>query len=92
VSFKFHSVGEQWQRNACVTVGVVYEKPNGVHVGGSNVALTPPDINHIKGVLPDGNCMFRSLSYVVTGSQEHHYAVRSKIAQHMNNSVQLRPG
>ena len=42
-----------------------------------------PDKKHIKGIAGDNNCMFRSLSYVVTGSEDHHKAVRSKIVQHI---------
>ena len=37
--------------------------------GGANVPLTPPDPYHIRDIIPDGNCMFRSFSYVITDSQ-----------------------
>ena len=84
--FRFHSVGTQWQQNACNTLGVTYEKPNGVSVGGGDVPLTRPDTNVVKKIAPDGNCMFRSLSYIVTGSEEHHDAIRAKIVEHAKHS------
>ena len=81
--FKFHSVGVQWQRNACLLLSVTYEKANAVHAGGCDVSLMLPDKKHIKRIAGDNNCMFRSLSYVVTGSEDHHKAVRSKIVKHI---------
>ena len=85
-AFKFNPVDVKWQGNACRLLGVPYVQTNGVHKGGNTVPLTPPDKCHIKGILPDGNCMFRSLSYVVTGSEEHHKTVRSKIVNHINHA------
>ena len=32
----------------------------------------------------DGNCLFRALSYVVTGRQMYHGIIRQKIVQHMS--------
>ena len=43
--------------------------------------LTQPKQTHPIG--GDGNCMFRSVSYVMTGSQEHHLEVRAKTLEHM---------
>ena len=31
----------------------------------------------------DGNCLFRALSYVITGVQSYHSVVRHKILDHM---------
>ena len=76
--FKFYSVDEQWQHNACTTLGVQFVISNRLRPGGPNVDLRPP--NHIKG---DGNCLFRSFSYIITGSEEQHMAVRIAILNHM---------
>ena len=40
--FRFHCVDVQWQRNACATLGLRFEKPNGVSRGGPDVVLNPP--------------------------------------------------
>ena len=31
----------------------------------------------------DGNCLFRSLSYIITGSEDQHFSLRIAIVQHM---------
>ena len=46
----------------------------------------PKQTHHIGG---DGNCMFRSVSYVMTGSQEHYLEVRAKTLEHMETIAPL---
>ena len=79
--FKFYSVDEHWQHNACTTLGLQYVTSNRLRPGGPNVDLRPP--NHIKRIGGDGNCLFRSFSYIITGSEEQHMAVRIAILNHM---------
>ena len=33
---------------------------------------------------PDGNCFFRCISYILTGSEEFHIIVRNKVVEHMS--------
>ncbi len=54
---------------------------NGVTPGGSNVLLTRP--TNFKRIVGDGNCLFRSFSLILTGSEEQHLAIRGAIIQHM---------
>ena len=42
----------------------------------------PSKLFHILG---DGNCLFRALSYVITGQQLYHAQIRHKIINHMKN-------
>jgi hypothetical protein len=42
----------------------------------------PTKIHKIKG---DGNCLFRALSYAITGSQGYHKEVRENVINHMKN-------
>ena len=37
-------------------------------------------------MLGDGNCLFRSLSYVITGVENYHMKIRSEVCQFMKNS------
>ena len=80
--FKFYSVDEQWQRNACTTLDLQYVISNRLRPGGPNVDLRPP--NHIKYIRGDGNCLFHSFSYIITGSEQH-MAVRTAILNHMRD-------
>ena len=49
--------------------------------------LTQPEQTHPIG--GDGNCMFRSVSYVMTGSQEQHLKVLAKTLEHMETIAPL---
>ena len=45
--------------------------------------LTPPDKRTVTHINPDGNCLFRSFSFLITGSENQHMAVRAMILEHM---------
>ena len=64
-------------------------RSNGASPGSGNMPLTCPDKNKIKTIVGDGNCMFRSLSYIITGSQAQHERLRTKIIQHMHGIAPL---
>jgi len=87
--FSFHSVDVQWQRSACQAMGLKFEKGNGVSPGSGDMPLTRPDMRSIKRILGDGNCMFRALSRIVSGSQNHYAHMREKIVQHLHHIAPL---
>ena len=86
-SFKFHSVNEQWQRDACVLLGLNFEGSNAMEKGGVCTPLSCPQ--KFKPIQGDGNCMFRALSYVITGSEKYHLQVRANILEHMESIASL---
>ena len=51
--------------------------------GGPDTILTRPDCRSLKRIVGDGNCLFRSLCYIITSSEEQHFALRTAIVQHM---------
>ena len=53
--------------------------------GGPNVPLTPPNMRTVKHITGDGNCLFHSFAYIMTGSENQHMAVHTAILQHMIN-------
>ena len=55
--------------------------PNRVISGGPNVALTAPE--DIIRIMPDGNCLFRAFSHIITGSEDQHMRVRQLVVRHM---------
>ena len=55
--------------------------------GSPCIPLTQPKQTHPIG--GDGNCMFRSVSYVMTGSQEQHLEVHAKTLEHMETIAPL---
>ena len=86
---KFHPVSEQWQRNVCARMGLQFHGKNRVRPGGPNVSLTPPDMRTVKHIMADGNCLFRSLAYIITGSEDQHMAIRTAILEHMIDIAHL---
>ena len=90
--FIFHSVDEQWQRTACHSLNAIFKQKNPTFLGSGERPLTRPDMRRVKRVKGDGNCMFRALSLVVTGSEDQHHAIRTRIVQHMRSIAHLMLG
>ena len=49
--------------------------------GGPDVDLKRP--NRLKSIEGDGNCLFRTFSFILTGSENQHMTVRHAILDHM---------
>ena len=81
--FSFYSVDEQWQHNACATMGLHFRGKTRLRPGGPNVALKRPDLRTVKRITADGNCLFRCFAYIITGSEDQHLAVRAAVVDHM---------
>ena len=71
---KFNPVNSCWQREKCkdlglnYTLGIIYENE------ATNKALEIRRLvpSREKRISPDGNCLFRSLSFVITGTDYNH--------------------
>ena len=63
-------------------MGLRFCRPNKVTRGGPNVPLGPPDPCAIKPIVGDGNCFFRSVSYIITGSELQHMDVRRVVLRY----------
>lgn len=46
--------------------------------------------SEIISIDADGNCLFRALSYWITGSQENHIELRKLIADVIKNFINMR--
>ncbi len=64
-------------------MGLQFHGKNKVRPGGPNVALKRPDLRTVKRIGRDGNCLFRSFAYIISGSEDQHMAVRAVILNHM---------
>ena len=49
--------------------------------GGPNVPLTHP--RRLRTIKGDGNCLFRSVSYLISGTERQHMQVRQAILNHL---------
>ena len=91
-SFRFYPVNSQWQRRLCQQLGLFYQRANRFGRGGPNCVLSVPNLKTVRRIVGDGNCLFRALSCVVTGSEGEHMAVRTAIVDHMVNIAHLLLG
>jgi len=79
--FCYYQVNEQWQRSVRARMPELQFISRFVCVpGGHNVILTRHRLRSIAG---DGNCLFYTLSYIITGSEEQHYKIQALIISHM---------
>ena len=78
---RYHQVNEDWQHCMCAILGLNFVRSNRLGGGGPDVILTRPLA--VKRISGDGSCLFRCLSYVMTGSQEQYHEVRTKICDHL---------
>ena len=75
--YRYTPVTPYWQRQACQQLGLEFVRENGITLGGRNVALCPPTrVHRVEG---DGNCLFYSLCYIITGSIREHLTLRNHI-------------
>ena len=51
--------------------------------GGTEVILTKPNLHTLRNVQGDGNCLFRAMSFVITGCERQHMEVRNAILSYM---------
>ena len=81
--FKYNPVDVEWQLQVCRLLGLGFCGPNRITPGSPNAPLANPvGFKNIRG---DGNCMFRSLSFIITGSEDQHMHVRRAIIRHMRD-------
>ena len=80
----FHSLTKLQRRLFATTHGFkVYDVPA---LPSGDSRMKPDVVYSTKG---DGNCFFRAVSYIITGSECQHKAVRDLVVQHMQTSDHL---
>ena len=77
----FNPIHEQWQRTACNLTGLRFVSTCDLKGGGPNVPLTCP--RRVRHILGDVNCLFCSLSYIITGTEDQHLQVREVLLNHL---------
>ena len=90
--YRYYQTNVAWQQGACTRLGVRFIHPTGFQPGGPDVILTRPDLRSLRNVQGDGNCLFRALSYVVTGSEAQHMEIRNGIISYMLSIEPLLAG
>ena len=81
--YRYYPVDDTWQQDICCLLGLRFINPVRYAPGGLDVILTLPDTSSLKWIGGDGNCLFRTLCYIITGSETQHFELRSAIVAHM---------
>ena len=89
---KYFQVNEEWRRNACSKLKLSFKKMDRISPGSPNTPLGPPNPYAIKSIKGDGNCLFRSFCYVLTGEENQYMEMRKAIINHMYNIAHLLIG
>ena len=74
-----------WQKEMCASLGLTFVHGNHSHVQQPimiNVSHHPAATT-LTRIAADGNCFFRSMSLVITGSHEFHQELHLPITTHM---------
>ena len=80
---KYFQENEEWRCNACSKLKLSFRKMDRVSPGSLNTPLGPPNPYNIKSIQGDGNCLFRTFSYVLTGVENQHMKIHEIIISHM---------
>ncbi|KAL5505540.1 hypothetical protein EMCRGX_G006988, partial [Ephydatia muelleri] len=76
-------VCKEWQKDRCNSLGLPYIHGNIEH--HTTQVMVPVNLcpSSTARIVADGNCFFRSLSFVLTGSQDYHQEVRLLVTTYM---------
>ena len=82
--YRYNPVSVDWQRRACQQLGLRFVCDNRTTPGGPDVRLNhPASMHEVDG---DGNCLFSSLCYIITGSVNQHLLLRRLIVEYMRST------
>ena len=77
----YHQTDLTWQ------LGLTFHGEIHSEKGGGSVLLNRPDLTTVVRIVGDGNCLFRSFSYIITGSQDQHFEISTAIVRHMRRTA-----
>jgi len=79
---RFNPIDRTERENLATALGLKVEKS--VYYTSSQELTQPRRIHKIKG---DGNCYFRSISFILTGVENNHLIIRDRVVQHMHSAA-----
>ena len=79
-NYRYYPVHVEWQRQACELLGIRFVRPFQRQDGS------------LRSIGGDGNCLFRALCYIISGSEDQHEDLQSAIVAHMLSIPELVSG
>ena len=87
-TIKYWPVCEDGQKSKCQMLGMKFIRGNISHLPEPCAFSTFHQPAVTGRILGDGNCFFRALAHVVTGSQEDHYELRVISTSYMQHNAE----
>ena len=91
-NFRYYQIDECWQLQTCARLGLQFVKKFVCSVGSADTVLTRPNLRGLKQISGDGNCLFRAISFIITGSEEQYFILRSVVISYMISMSHLLVG
>uniref|UniRef100_A0A146L0V6 OTU domain-containing protein n=1 Tax=Lygus hesperus TaxID=30085 RepID=A0A146L0V6_LYGHE len=85
----FYPIDKNWQRSKCEKFQLSLKKELDFKYEDPVPATAPMEIYEIEG---DGNCYFRCLSYLITGTDKSHRILRQKLVKFMRENEKMVEG
>ena len=85
IEYSFSPPSVQWQRKSCQKLGLRFQKKAALKGRSNQMVFTNlgPGPEKIKSVMGDGACLFRALSFWITGVETSHEEVRKAVCDEM---------
>jgi len=86
--YKFIPTTCAWQLNTSTKLNLPVQQVSISHIAnsGGNYIAHPMEIRTTQ---PDGNCYFRAIAFILTGTENHHLHVRHSVVNHMQTISSL---
>lgn len=82
ISREFNPVSKNWQIETCNELGISFVERDVLYLPSSHLGV-PSTCFKIRG---DGNCLFRSIAFAVSGNEELHLYIRNIITSFIAKS------
>ena len=88
-SILYLPIGTGWQQEKCESLGLIFLHGNSLQCKDSmRVGISQAAKANYR-IREDGNCFFRSIAQILTGSQDDHQEVRLLVTSHMSHNLTI---
>ena len=79
----------EWQKCLCQFLGMTFVRSNITHILQPNEFSIFHQPATIVVIIGDGNCFFRALAFVITGSQDEHQELGTMTRTYMHHNAEI---
>ena len=83
----FAPINYAWQKKVAEKMGLEFFKKHTMPAKQRWMEMKDAVPGKVVGVLGDGNCFYRAISYAITGAEDSHMKLRKKLATYMSTDI-----